>query len=168
MNTGFTGPTNHAKARMLAFLGQNAHFQLSAHHSVFILSTTLPRLNSSSVHLLGLSILNILQCYYLSFSLCVCVIFKDISIDKRSNILLFSGGYQSIIGGKSRGSMLSSAMAASNLWLRDAPFISEDIAYFVQDTFSTKRIFTFLWSALFNFLISTISFFFSSIERDGV
>ena len=113
MNTGFTSPTNHARARMLAFLGQNAHFQLSAHHSVFILSTTLPRLNSSSVHLLGLSILNILQCYYLSFSLCVCVIFKDISIDKRSNILLFSGGYQSIIGGKSRGSMLSSAMAAS-------------------------------------------------------
>ena len=87
----------------------------TAHHSVFILSTTLPRLNSSSVHLLGLSILNILQCYYLSFSLCVCVIFKDISSDKRSNILLFSGGYQSIIGGKSRGSMLSSAMAASNL-----------------------------------------------------
>ena len=97
MNTGFPGPTNTAKAAMRACIGQSAHFQLSADHAFFILSTTFPRLNSSILHLLGLSFLNILHCYYLSFSLCVYVLFIEITIEKRSKILLFSGGCQSTV-----------------------------------------------------------------------
>ena len=83
MNTRFTGPTNSAKESMLACLGQNAHLQLSADHALFILSTTLLPLNSSCVHILGLSFLNILHYYYLSFSLCVYVLFIDISITRK-------------------------------------------------------------------------------------
>ena len=163
MNTGFTGPTNHARARMPAFLGQNAHFQLSAHLAVFIFSTTLPRLNRSSLHLLGLSNPNIW-----AFS-CVFVLFLESLVStKEATFCSSAGATKAPFGAKSHGSLLTSAMAASNLYVRDAPYISQDIAYFVQEPFSTKKIFTFFWSALFNFLISTISLFFGSIERDSV
>ena len=84
-------PTNDAKAHMPAWLGQNAHFQRTADHALFLLPTTFPRLSSSSLHLFGLSFMNILQCYYLCFSLCVCVLFRTLVSTKEATFCSSAG-----------------------------------------------------------------------------
>ena len=51
----------------------------------------LPSSQSSSLHLFGLSFMNILQCYYLCFSLCVCVLFRTLVSTKEATFCSSAG-----------------------------------------------------------------------------
>ena len=99
---------------------------------------------------------------------CLCSFQRHYHRGKKQDIAP-RGAAKPLVRGKSFCSLLTSSRVTSNLLLIEAFLISQDIAYSVQASFTSKRFFTFFWSAAFNFPISTISLSFSfNFSRIGV